>query len=163
MGKELRWRFIVIFLLPSAGVRKEGSGGVGKREAGKRNQNASCPQVSMAPSSSQKCSLRGAKQVGIWRWRQNSRAGLGLAGLVLVYLNVPLLPHPRVGVRAPDLLSRQGGHCWLEDEGTGLSWARKGCKWRAGAAGGPGAWARLAPLANAPSSEHSSANPFACG
>lgn len=104
-------------------MRKEGSGGVGKREAGKRNPNASCPQVSTAPSSSQKCSLRGAKQVRIWRWTRKSRAGLGLAGLVLVYLNVVLLPRPRVGVWAPDLLSRQGGHCWVEDEGTELSWA----------------------------------------
>lgn len=137
----------------------------GRWEAGGREKKSKCflSSSQQASSSSQKCSLRGAKQVGIWRWTQNSRAGLGLAGLVLVYLNVPLLPHPRVGVRAPDLLSCQGGHCWLEDEGTGLSWARKGCKWRAGAAQGPGAWARLAPLANAPSSEHSSANPFACG
>lgn len=78
----------------------------------------------MAPSSSQKCLLRGAKQVRIWRWTWNSRAGLGLAGLVLLYLNVLLLPRPRVGVRAPDLLSCQGGHCWVEDEGIGLSWVR---------------------------------------
>ena len=35
-----------------------------------------------------------------------------------------LLPRPRVGVRAPDLLSCQGGHCWVEDEGIGLSWVR---------------------------------------
>lgn len=99
----------------------------------------------MAPSSSQKCSLRGAKQVHIWLWTQNSRVGLDLAGLVPVYLNVLLLPCPRVGVRAPDLLSHQGGHCWMEGEGTALSWAQEGFKGRAGAARGPGAWARLAP------------------
>ena len=99
----------------------------------------------MAPSSSQKCSLRGAKHVHIWRWTQNSRVVLDLAGLVLVYLNVLLLPCPRVGVRAPDLLSGQGGHCWMEGGGTALSWAQEGFKGRAGAARGPGAWARLPP------------------